>query len=426
MPNPSSPEAPASPSAPSPTSPDIGPPAPSPAVMPSPDAAPTSPDPAAPSAPVMPSPDAAPTSPDPAAPSAPVMPSPDAAPTSPDDAPTSPDPAEPSAPVDMPSPTIPTAPSPPAPPVAGPDGCSTVNGDFGTLQGEQQLVVPFLYSVELTEDISQSDFLLGVVPGLETSMNDFLVPVLFEGIECSATPNLFGERAGNIKGEGGNTRGRRRLAATVVGMSALPLDSVSDEVDCGDLANCFGMLGQVTLYLEGTNANRRRGRRRDLQDTTEADKLRSALQQGMSEGAFDNNPPILRVRYVEDGGSDTDGDDDINRGIEDPSTVSSDSNEVNAALVAPLVVVGALALVVLTAILVRRRRKPAELDAEDAASGGEQDTLVTSGEDKTVQTASVAAATTTTSATQPPSSEPALSPSVPMTRRDSDIVSLPE
>jgi len=241
---------------------------------------------------------------------------------------------------------------------AGED-CKTANGVYGSVasatQGE---VVPFLYSVELLETLSRNDYLETVVPGLETDLSDYLVPVLFE--ECSSV-----------------LRSRRRLATRVVGLSSAPADTITSAVpyanDCVEADNCFPMLGQVTLYFANDESRRLQN---GNNETTSSQKLLDALKEGMTAGQFDNNPPIARVRFLseytntnpDDEGGDDDEDESDTPLDPNRSIAATDDGGVNTKLVAPLAVAGGLVLLVVAAILVRRRR-PREDEAASEVPG---------------------------------------------------------
>ena len=218
--------------------------------------------------------------------------------------------------------------------------CTTSDGVYGTLGGER-LVVSFLYSVELGPQVSVEDYLLDIVPGLEVRMNDFLVPFLFD-VPCNSTDVRSRQRRA--------TKVRRRLA-TVVGMSARPLDSVDDTVDCA-AEFCYGMVGQITLFLDNQDS------RRHLRIGTEGDHLREALQWGMDSGQFDSDPPIVKVTYIQEGGD---------RSVASSSTLSeSDNGGLGAGWLAASVLTGLAAGVcfaVFVYLLQRNRRS--DNDQED-------------------------------------------------------------
>jgi len=202
--------------------------------------------------------------------------------------------------------------------------CTTSDGVYGTLGGER-LIVPFLYSVQLGPQVSEMEYLLDVVPGLEVKMNDFLVPFLFD-VPCNSTDVRSRQRRA--------TKVRRRLA-TVIGMSARPLDSVDDAVDCA-AEFCYGMVGQITLFLDNQDS------RRHLQSGSEGDHLRGALQWGMDSGQFDSDPPIVKVTYIQGGGD---------RSVASSTLSKSDNGGLGAGWLAASVLLG-LAAVVCCAVFV--------------------------------------------------------------------------
>jgi len=247
------------------------------------------------------------------------------------------------------------------------DACKTDKGEYGALDGAA-LVVPFLYTVELSEDLPYAEYVTTVVPALEVDMNDYVVPFLFEN--CADNADVA------VKQQAGNHVRRRRLAVTILGMTSKPFDSYTDQVVC-EVEHCYGMLGQVTLYLQQTTTDENNNGRRALQQQqddddikTVAEQLRTALQQGMDDGQFDNNPPIARVSFID--GSWDEGDGSGNGGdggtsLEDgDKSINASDGGPDARLVAPLVVAGGLAILVIAAIVVRRRR-PRPNNAENAS-----------------------------------------------------------
>ena len=89
-------------------------------------------------------------------------------------------------------PTIPTgAPSTEPPTTIGPtttapptpiDPCQAIDGTYGTLSGEEQ-IVDFFYAVELAQETEESTFLETILPTLEKDFSRKLVPVFFSE-EC--------------------------------------------------------------------------------------------------------------------------------------------------------------------------------------------------------------------------------------------------
>jgi len=239
-------------------------------------------------------------------------------------------------PDDVPVSTPSSATTPMAPvtsPTASSVKCKSTDGTFGSLQGEE-LVVPFLYYVELSENLVAKEYSENLLPDLETDITDYLLPFVFE--ECA-----LGQQQRNLFGS------RRHLASTVAGMSSRPGDTITDQVDCGAVENCVGMLGQVSLYFQDNGGAIRR---RSMQDeTTEAQKLRDALEQGMTSGRFDNNPPIVRVRYVQG---------NINSiiGIEGEGSNGGGGGDRSIAVGAPFAVAGGLMIMVIGVIVFRRRQ----------------------------------------------------------------------
>ena len=149
--------------------------------------------------------------------------------------------------------------------------CTSSDGSFGLVEesAREQIVVSFQYSVTLdTTELSQEEYLSTVLPKLETEMNNYVVPVLFAQV-CGA---------------------QHRSLSESVGLSAAPTDKILDEADfCVDAtANCYSILGQITLYLNNTQ--------RRLEDYSAL--FLETLKKGVDEGVFDSNPPIQNVSFI--------------------------------------------------------------------------------------------------------------------------------
>lgn len=179
--------------------------------------------------------------------------------------------------------------------------CTTFNGYYGDLhlRGEPRLVA-YQYTVTLSEDTSEEDFVEGVLPGLEEAISDAAVPKLFN---CVRKQRVRHHRLH-----------RRRLHKDLLsGLSARPNDIVSANVTCRkDEDNCLGMLGFVTFYFPDA----------DSVDMSVADAFYEALQVAMDDGLFESDQ-ILGTGYVG-----TVDDEDIPPGIEIPEI--PDSNFTNA------------------------------------------------------------------------------------------------
>jgi len=191
----------------------------------------------------------------------------------------------------------------------------------------ERLEVPFQYTVELDRNLAEENFLSTVVPELEVSMNDYLVPVIFPDSICPAV-----ERQRTLQS-------RRRRLATIVGMTARPFDTVDNDIECTAADFCYGMRGALTLFLTG-------GERRRLQSVGEFDdaaQIQLALERGMTSGVFNNNPPIVRVSYVRDSR-----DTDSNRSF------NGSDDDLNLKIALPLII-GSCLLLVLLFIWLRNR-----------------------------------------------------------------------
>jgi len=206
------------------------------------------------------------------------------------------------------------------------------------------LVVPvdFLYSVELAREIPETVFMSNILPTLENDFVQKLVPVYFSA-QCP-TKRL------RLRG--------RQLALAVTGISAAPPDTIDETVAC-DAQFCFGVAGQMTLYLEET------GTRRLQQETSTDDTLRGFLKEKIDAGAFDNaHPDIVKVTYVE---ARANGDDDVIPPIINDER-SSNNDNINDKVVWPLVAACALLLLVVALLLYSRR----DSEIEDSESEDEE------------------------------------------------------
>jgi len=214
--------------------------------------------------------------------------------------------------------------------------CRTTDGDFGSQDGEA-LTLDFQYAVELDQGLSEEDYLANVISDLEFDMADYVILSLFdESLVCMERRTL---------------RDRGRRLANLIGLSAHPLDSVLKDADCTGVF-CYSMLGQMTLFFEKDST------RRNLQAESEAEQVKDALRVGMNAGIFDNNPPIVKVSYVE-GVEGTDGE----RGVDGVSgTESVDENSSSGPSTRQLVgwiwfgILGALFILAILYVLRRRRQ----------------------------------------------------------------------
>lgn len=237
-------------------------------------------------------------------------------------------------------PSAPSA-SPVKPPSDEGSNCRTTNGDYGDLSGEP-LIVNWNYAVSLTGNVSESDFTSSLLPQLETAMNNALLPSLFE---CPQRERQLRES--------------RRLMSSVVGVSAKPTDTIEGDVPCSG-SNCHGLLGMLTLFLDGTV-------RRDLQDTSShIVAVRTAMKENMDAGKFNSDfGPILTVTWV---------DNDDESGLENPGTTtpsetppSSGANNYLIAWIAGSI--GAAVLIVAAILYSKRRRELQEQSDFEALDG---------------------------------------------------------
>jgi len=181
--------------------------------------------------------------------------------------------------------------------------CVTDNGAFGLQEGQEEIIVKFRYDVTLDDqqNMTENDFMKQFLPGLEIGMNDAVVPTLFAKA-CNRSNRIMLERHG---------------------LNAQPIDEIQNS--CGE--NCYSVLGQITMFLGETTA----AQTKSLQE--DATLFRQTLQASMNDKQlFDNQSPILSVKYVP---SEFDKDDyagDVNSnnrdiGIDDEPTTSSNSSK---------------------------------------------------------------------------------------------------
>ena len=229
--------------------------------------------------------------------------------------------------------------------------CTTINGYYGDLRGEPRLVA-FEYTVALSNDTTEEDFVENILPALEVSMNDAVVPTLFD---CKRKTNKAL---------------RHSLQEDVLsGLSARPHDIVSTNVTC-ETENCVGLLGVVTFYFPSEE---------DV-DMSVADLFYQTLSETMESGLFTNDQ-ILGTEYVADvtendippdieipdvptnwttgdtePPSDAQTESPTDAVTEPPTVVEKSANEVPVEIIAPVVVGGTLLLCALAFWVVRRRR----------------------------------------------------------------------
>lgn len=155
-----------------------------------------------------------------------------------------------------------------------PEECVTNNGVYGSVAGDQA-PVSFGYSVELDQDLDQQEFENMILPALEVAFNDALVPTLFEVEGCE--------------------RRRRRLDddSGIEGLSTRPPDTVDESIECeGEF--CYGVLGSLTVFHNGGDP------------MAIEEMVQMELRTAMESGRFDDDPPIVSVKYANGGGSSDD------------------------------------------------------------------------------------------------------------------------
>lgn len=157
--------------------------------------------------------------------------------------------------------------------------------------------VQFLYAVELDSANATQNFSQAVLPVLEDAFTANLLSVFFSD-QCV-------ENTTSVRKLKGTTRRQLASSPTVAGISSMPDDIVSMDVDCeGD--HCIGVVGGMSLYtveMPSPSARRFFKRRLDeevLNETDVSETLRDALREGMGSGAFDTaHPSIVKVSFVE-------------------------------------------------------------------------------------------------------------------------------
>jgi hypothetical protein len=252
-----------------------------------------------------------------------------------------PKPVEPSpAPSEFLQPSAPSV-APAESPSGEASNCRTTNGDFGDLSVEP-LIVNWKYAVSLTENVTESDFTSVLLPQLETAMNNALLPSLFD---CPQRERQLRES--------------RRLAGTVVGLSAKPTDTIEGDVPCSG-SNCHGLLGMLTLFLDGSSG-------RDLQDkSSHIVTVRTAMKENMDAGKFNSDfGPILTVTWVDDGDE---------SGLENPGTTTPSetppSSGANLYLIGWVAGTVGLAVLVVAAVLYSKRRRDLQEQSDFEALDG--------------------------------------------------------
>jgi hypothetical protein len=234
------------------------------------------------------------------------------------------------------------------PPISGESSCRTTDsGVFGDIDGEP-LVVSYSYAVELAEGTSESEFTSLLLPVLEVSMSDAILPALFP--DCATTP------AGTARRRVSSNH--RQLAGTIAGISTRPIDSIQTDISCTG-NNCHGLLGTLTVFISSTQ------RRRSLQEESYSTAVRAALKDSMDSGAFNNvSESILSVAWVDDGV------DEIPIEKPPPNPDEDQSSRSSNQVIGWTVAVGASALlVVLIAAITQRRRRNNNYDDQSAIEG---------------------------------------------------------
>lgn len=214
--------------------------------------------------------------------------------------------------------------------------CESVSGSFGDLEG-QPLLVQFGYELET---LPQSDLSVSILPDLENSLTEYLLAALF--------PEQCGDPANGPP-----------VATQIEGITSAPDDEPLNAPAClsqrEDSNQCSVVSGWLTVFASESFRRRR--------DSGEG-FVKEQLQVGMTLGAFDNaNPSIQRVSYVDLEGLD----------LDEPS-IRTENEDRDGLLVGLLVAGGGTFVILIGALVYRRRRLSKDIDnVKDVNSHGEHD-----------------------------------------------------
>ena len=238
--------------------------------------------------------------------------------------------------------------------------CTTINGYYGDLRGVPRLVA-FEYTVALSNDTTEEEFVENILPELEVTMNDAVVPTLFN---CVRKKNKEFRR--------------HSLQEDVLsGLSARPHDIVSTNVTC-EAENCLGLLGFVIFYFPSE----------EEVDMSVADLFYQTLSEAMDTGVFETDQ-ILGTEYVADVTEEeippeieippppanwtideTDAPTDAE--TEPPAVIEKSTDDVPVEIIAPVVAGGTLLLCALAYWAIRRRRARRSPSASKKWGDGEE------------------------------------------------------
>mmetsp|Transcript_25026 Transcript_25026/g.59487 ORF Transcript_25026/g.59487 Transcript_25026/m.59487 type:complete len:451 (+) Transcript_25026:244-1596(+) len=211
-----------------------------------------------------------------------------------------PAPVVPTPPTIAPAPVAPSDPSaPPAPsdPSASPTTECTADdgGSFGEIGLVENIVrVEYMYEMELVDGTTPSDVEDDILPSLERTFVDSIIPLLF--------PDECGTR------DGGGSRRRRlntnysvRRRLRVVGLSSNPPDEVLGDVSCQapvsaeigrttDTTTCVVVDGEFMFFTDNGNAD------------VESQVALDIMADGMEDGSYaDSDPQVVRLTMIDDG-----------------------------------------------------------------------------------------------------------------------------
>ena len=242
-------------------------------------------------------------------------------------------------------------------PVIGDGSCHTEQGKYGTVGGPSTIAT-FGYELETTRLSSEGELALQILPPLEASMSNYLLPYLFENCNKQSRQLLVVKVDAS---EANSVSPRRFLKELLAGMSAQPADLPIQDVSCRNSSrsradiDCWVIRGEMELFYAPSS-------RRHLSDGSDETEIRRVLRKAMEEGAFVGvHPSIVRVSYVDLSELETDQGrerDRVPTGVASSTTdsPSSDPMTVHQALLIGFVAFAAVGSLLLGLLLARRRR----------------------------------------------------------------------
>jgi hypothetical protein len=221
---------------------------------------------------------------------------------------------------------------------------------------DNDFIVTYNYAVQLKEGTSESEFTSLLLPDLETSMIDAIIPSLFD---CS---NRRNQRILS-------TTSSRRLTSNIVGINKIPIDTIVNDIECSTI-NCFVLLGTLTIYLDESTAG---GRRTLQKEESHFTLVRQALKDSMDSGMFNTvSKSIVNVTWVDDGS----GESGVNKPDENEGDSTQRSASNNGQVIGWTVGLGAAGLLILLAAAAMRRRRNSSHDDQSEFQGASTTTSV--------------------------------------------------